>query len=41
MDLTIRDEDNVAEIVEKIKDKYFSGRNIDTAENEQRLVDVN
>lgn len=40
MDLTIRDEDNVEEIVEKIKEKYFNGNNIDTPENEQRLVDV-
>lgn len=41
MDLNIRDEGNVEEIVERIKDKYFNGSNIDTAEKEQRLVDVN
>lgn len=41
MEITVRDENNVEEIVEKIKDKYFNGSNIDTAEHEQRLVDVN
>lgn len=41
MDLDVRDENNVEEIVQEIKDKYFNGGTIDTAEDEQRLVDVN
>lgn len=41
MELDVRDDDNIEEIVEKVKDKYFNGSNIDTVEDEQRLVDVN
>lgn len=40
MDLRVRDENNVEEIVQKLKDKYFDGNNIDTPAYEQRLVDV-
>lgn len=40
MELDIRDEENVEQIVEAIKDKYFNGSNVDTVEREQRLVDV-
>lgn len=41
MEINVRDENNVEEIVEKIRNKYFNGSNIDTPEDEQRLVDVN
>ncbi|KAJ6632704.1 Venom carboxylesterase-6, partial [Pseudolycoriella hygida] len=40
MEVDIRDENNTDEIVEKIKEKYFNGSNIDSAEKEQRLVDM-
>lgn len=40
MELNVRNENNVEEIVQKLKDRYFNGTNIDTAEKEQRLVDV-
>ncbi|KAG4065486.1 hypothetical protein HA402_009047 [Bradysia odoriphaga] len=40
MDLDVPNEENAAEIVQKIKDKYFNGSNVDTTEKEQRLVDL-
>lgn len=41
MELDVRNESNVEEIVRMLKEKYFNGRNVETIEDEQRLVDVN
>lgn len=40
MDIHIENEDNVEEIVQRIKDKYLNGSNVITPANEQRLIDV-
>lgn len=40
MELNVKDEANLDEIVQKLKDEYFNGTNIITDEDEQRLIDV-
>jgi len=40
MEIDVRNEDNIEEIVQRIKNKYFNGGNVDSTEKEQRLVDM-